>query len=437
MSRVIRIELRRSAALGTALVLLLAGVGILWYARSGWSSGWMSMAMSQRQYLILVLPLALAGGAWQARREHTSRVAELFASTPRPRRQRVTPLLVVFALAVTLVYPLTTVIAGTWIAGTARYLPADAFAVVAVGVLAAVGAAWLGMAVGRLVPLLVTAPALAVAGVVVLTLIYHVVGKRDWLAMLLSPTHGMGLYTDYQTVPVRVSAAQALWLAALAVAAAMLLAADRWQSRAASVLPVPLGLAAGLLVIPHGADFAENPTDPVAKELVCTETRPQVCVSRVHRGLLPEIEPLARHGLTLLARLPNAPATAVEDTFTYFGAPEPPQRPGTVLLDVRVGRDGHLADKDAFVFQMLYAAGVRRPDCPEPTDPAVATAAAFWLEGRGHVDPLTSDEVQVRAEQLWQGLRLLPEHEAAARVAAVRDAAFACQDAGHLLDGLA
>ena len=89
MSRILRIELRRSAALGTALILLVAGVVLLFFAEGIWfATGWMQLAMTQRLYLAVLWPLALAAGAWQARREPRSNVAELFASTPRPRSHR-------------------------------------------------------------------------------------------------------------------------------------------------------------------------------------------------------------------------------------------------------------------------------------------------------------------------------------------------------------
>ena len=86
MNRILGIELRRSAALGSALGLLVVGVLGLFFAEGiGFATGWMQLAMTQRLYLVLLWPLALAAGAWQARREHRSDVAELFASTPRPR----------------------------------------------------------------------------------------------------------------------------------------------------------------------------------------------------------------------------------------------------------------------------------------------------------------------------------------------------------------
>jgi hypothetical protein len=433
MSRVLRIELRRSAAAGTALVLLLTGAMLLYAARQNWASGWMPLAMVQRQYLVLLWPLALAAGAWQARREQRSNVAELFASTARPLAQRVAPTLAALAIAVVSGYLAMAAAAVPWIIGTARYLPAASFAVLAVGALSLIAAAWLGLAVGRLVPSPATAPALAVVGLGLLLVIPAAFRGREWLGALFSPTRGLGLFDDFRTVSGRVSAAQGSWLAGLAMTAVVLLAAGNRRTRAAALLPAVIGAASAFLVIPHGADFVESPIDPVAREAVCAETSPRVCVSRMHAGLLPEVTPLARQGLAMLAKLPDAPTAAVEDVNTFLDEHAQPQRSDTALFNVVVGGDGHLGDKTGFLPRMLDAAGASVHPCPEPMDRPVSRAAAYWLmEREPPDDPDEPADVNAQTRALWHGLRELPEREAAARVAAVRAAALACKD----LDGL-
>lgn len=81
---VMGIELRRSAALGAALITVVVGVGALYVSTGRWSTGWMALALAIREYLLLLWPLALAAGAWQGRREHRAKVGELFATTARP-----------------------------------------------------------------------------------------------------------------------------------------------------------------------------------------------------------------------------------------------------------------------------------------------------------------------------------------------------------------
>lgn len=437
MNRVLRIELRRSAAAGAALILLLAGAVLLHVAPQRWSVGWMQLAMTQRDHLLLLWPLALAAGAWQAHREHRTNVAELFASTARPRPQRVLPALGALGIAVVGAYLATLAVAAPRIVDTAGYLPPASVVVVAVGALALVAAVWFGLAVGRLVPSPVTAPALAVAGIALLLAGPFAFGDRPWLAMLFLPSYHMSQFSDFQTVAGGVSAAQGVWLAALAVTGVVAFAAGRRRTRALALLPAVLGAALGLLVMPRGADYVDIPIDPVAQELVCTDDTPRVCVSRVHSGLLPEVTPIARRALALLSRLPDAPTTAQEDTRVFIdGSTPPPPSPDTVLIPVKADRDGHLAHAGNVLPAMLQGALAMDVVCPDGQDTDEAKAAAYWLLGREPVAaPGELPEEQGEAVRLWQGLRQLPAPEAAARVAAFRDTARACADTTGLLPG--
>lgn len=440
MNRILGIELRRSAAAGTALLLVLAGAILLYAAPKRWSVGWMALAMTQREYLVLLWPLALAAGAWQARREQRSKVAELFASTARPPAQRMVPTIGAMGFAVGGAYLAMAAVGAPWIIDTAGYLPAAVFAVAAVGVLALVAAAWLGLAVGRLVPSPVTAPALAVAGLAFIFTFPFAAGRREWLALVFSPMFGMGQYTDYQTVSGRVSAAQAIWLATLAGTGAMLLAAGNWRTRLATLLPAVLGATLAIMVIPRDDPFVAHRVDPVAQALVCAEDEPRVCVSRVHARLLPEVVPTAREALARLARLPDPPTAVHEDTTTFHPTTRPPRRADVVLMSVRVDRAGHFVNRHGILAQMMYAAGADQADCPRHDgDNAAGLAVQAWLLDRAPAYEFADSTMHVdgpmdpQAVALWQTLRRLPEKEAAARVAAVRRAAAACRPTAGLL----
>ena len=429
MSRVFGIELRRSVALGSALILMAAGTLLLFFPDpSAFTTGWMQLAMTQRLYLAVLWPLALAAGAWQARREHRSNVAELFASTPRPPAHRTVPTLGATAVAVIGGYVAMGVAGGLWIAGTARYLPASVFAVLAVGLLALVAAVWLGLAVGRLLPSPATAPALGVAGLGLLLLIPGATRPYGWLALVFSPIYEMNMPDAYTTVPGRASVAQAIWLAALAVTAVLLFAAGDWRVRVAALLPVVLGGALAIAVMPRDSRYVTDAVDPVARELVCAHDDPRVCVSRVHSGLLTEVTAPAREALAVLAGLPSAPTQVHEDTTTYLPAVYPPWREDVVLLRVDAGPDGHLTDRGGVLAEAVSGAFASRPDCEHVAGPEVKLAAAYWLIGRepvapgGGYDPATVTS----AVALWQGLRHLPGAEAKARVVALRQAALSC-----------
>ncbi|MEV6632608.1 hypothetical protein AB0M54_17845 [Actinoplanes sp. NPDC051470] len=444
MSRVFGIELRRSAARGTALVVLLLGLVLIFFAGGIlFADGWMQLAMTQRWYLALLWPLALAAGGWQARREHRSRVAELFASTPRPRALRIVPTLGAMAVAVVAGYLAMGLLAGLWIAGTAEYLPAAAFGVAAVGCLALIAATWLGLAVGRLLPSPVTAPMLAIAGLAAVLFTPWATRPRGWLSLVFSPIDQMNMPDAYTTVPGRVSVAQACWMAGLAITAVLLLASGGRRLRVAAVLPVLAGAALAITVMPHHNRTVLDAVDPVARELMCTEDAPRVCVSRVHSGLLAEFTPRARAGLAALAKLPDAPAEVHEDTTVYPDDGRPAWRADVVLLDVVAAPNGHLGNESSAA-EVVVRAFRGRATCENPSDPADDLAAASWLTGQAPVSPTPSTllsagthdpETVAQATQRWQGLRKLPEDKALARVVALRQAAVTCSARDGIITG--
>ncbi|RGC68176.1 hypothetical protein C5N14_14755 [Micromonospora sp. MW-13] len=435
MSHILGIELRRSAALGTALTLLVVGVVLLFFAEGiGFATGWMQLAMTQRLYLAVLWPLALAAGAWQARREHRSNVAELFASTPRPVAQRTAPTLGAMAVAVVCGYLAMGLAGGLWIIGTAEYLPVSVFVVMAVGGLALIAAAWLGLAVGRLLPSPATAPALGVAGMALLLLIPAATRPKGWLALVFSPIYEMNKPGAYSTVPGRVSVAQAIWLTALAVCAVLLFASSGWRIRVAALLPVVAGAALAITVMPHQNRFVFDAIDPVAQELVCAEDEPRVCVSRVHSGLLSEVAPRAREGLAILAKLPDAPTRVHEDTTTYFPDVYPRWNKDVVLLRIEAGPNGHLDNEAGVPAGVVSGAFTGPPGCEKSASLAETLAAAHWLIGREPVADDSYDPADIaEAVQLWRDLRGLPAGEADARVRALRQAAVTCSVGDGLL----
>ncbi|RIV41518.1 hypothetical protein [Micromonospora radicis] len=442
---VLGIELRRSAALGAALITLVVGVVALYAATGRWSGGWMALALAVREYLLLLWPLALAAGAWQGRREHRAKVEELFASTPRPRTARMLPVLAAMSLTLALAYLLLTAAGIAWIISTAQYRPLLDFTVVTVvGALSLIAAAWLGLGIGRMLPALVTAPALAVAGT--LLVFFSTIGPPDWVAAVISPAHGSGPFHAYQTIDSRVSGALAIWLVGLAGTGLLLFVAGGWRSRTAAVLPVALGLVAATAVVPRDRDVLNWPADPVARELVCTDDTPTVCVSRVNANVLDTLTPLAREGLAALAQLPNAPTAVHEDT-RAFGLDEVSPAPAgsVVTIDVRIDRRGGLAHPAAVVHEVVQGLGVEYDGQCRNRDDVVERAAAYWLLGReprsdvGLVPGMVTEDPEINAEALalWQGLRELPDDAALARVTAVRDALRVCADPAGLLSGSA
>ncbi|GLY19545.1 hypothetical protein Kisp01_65590 [Kineosporia sp. NBRC 101677] len=444
MSRVLRIELRRSAAVGSALGLAVIGSLALYFADGiMFSTGWMHLAMSQRLYLVLLWPLMLAAGAWQARREHRSNVSELFTSTPRPVAQRILPTLGALAIAAVAGYLVMGLAGAAWIFDTASYLPATVLVITVIGALALVAAAWLGLAIGRLLPSPVTAPIAGVTALGLLLALPMATESFRWLGLIISPMAEMNMPGDYATVPGRVSAAQSSWLVGLAATSVLLLVSRTSRSRVAAVLPVAAGLALSVVVIPHENRLVYDAVDPVARELVCAEGEPQVCLSRAHESLLPEVTAPAREALAVLKKLPGAPAQVHEDTYAYPDT-YPEFRTDTVLLHVATNREGHLANRANVLTDVLTGAFSGPRTCETYPSSADQLAAAHWLMGTEPVAPepeglgrpdlgYAFEDVSVEATKVWQHLSALPEEEALSRVAALRQAAVQCKPAEGLL----
>lgn len=436
---VLGIELRRSAAVGAALLALVVGVAALYLAPGRWSAGWMDLTLTTKEYMILLWPIALAAGAWQGRREHRAKVGELLATTPRSRARRMLPVLVAMGASVGLAFLLVVGAGGMRIASTAAYFPPDVVAIMLVGALSLVAAAWLGLGIGRLLPALVTAPVLAVAGV--LLVFFTAIMRPDWLGAIMSPAYGSTPFYPFQTIDPRVTAVLAIFMGGLALTGVLLLVARGPRAFAAAALPVLLGFGAAAAIVPRDEAALVAPIDPVARELVCTDDAPKVCVTRVNANVLDALTPLARQGLAVLAKMPGAPTQAHEDRRAYLIGEVPGRDADIVTIDVRIDDHGGLAHPDSVVPEMVFGlgAGYGGPECER--DAAVERAAAYHLLGRepvsdvGLIPGMIEEDPQLNAEAvtLWQGLRKLPAPEALSRVTAVRDAILACQDTTGLL----
>lgn len=447
--RILRIELRRSPAVWIALLSLVVGTALLLTYPQGFAGRWMQLAMAARTMLTLLWPLALAGGAWLGRRDARSRVGELFASTVRPRWQRVLPTAGALAVTTVTAYLLMFLAGAAWVVPTSGYFPVGALAVTAVGALSLVAAGWLGMAVGRAVPRLITAPALAVVGLALagllpdwLTVSRIAVGEPVPSELLLSPVFS-GDLDDFETIVGRVNLLQALWLAALAATALLLAGAVRRSAIALATLPAVLGAAVMVPLLPSGGYAASAAFDPEAAELVCADDGPQVCVARVHAGLLPDVVDPARQALAMMAaKLPDPPTRVVESrqvaswawsspTSAPTLAPTHQRADALVFVAPSIGPTGRAElEREDFLRTLLEAAW--RQECgdrSEHTHVHLARAvAAAWLAGEPPApqDWWTPTDREL-ADSAYQRLVSLPEDEQRHTMAAARDDALDCR----------
>lgn len=442
--RILRLELRRSAALWAGVAIAVFGAALLYLVvgteATGWGGRWMLLGLWQREYLFVFWPLALGVGAWHAGRERRCRTAELISTTARSHPRRVLPSAAAMALSGVTGYTVMYGAGAAQVAATGSYLPPQAVAVAAVGVLWLVAGSWLGMALGALVPSRLVAPAVTVAGAVLPMVSAGGRAHPDGLpkiAHLLTPAP-FGFWGDFVTVSGRVSLAHAGWLVGLAGTGLLLVLATTRTARAVAALPAVAGAAVALSLLPPGRQAMPQP-DPAATALVCTtDSAAKVCVTRVHARMLVDLRQPAREALaTLAVKLPDAPVSVEESVDDRAAAQRGPRRADTVLIDLEPDAWGR-AKEDAEVlrWRLLDGAGTRpcryledRPQAAADSHHIARLAAAAWLADR----PPPAGEYRDQARHAWERLRAMPADEQRARVAAVRTASLTCTEV-DLLD---
>lgn len=309
MRRALWVELRRGTAPYAALAMFGAGVWVLAAHPDDWGGRWVGLADYLRVSLLVLCPLMVCAGAWQAGRERRRDIGELIAATPRPGWHS----LVAAWLAVTLAGVAGTAVAfggaAVLVARVATYAGGDWWQRAAVGVLALAAASAGGVLVGRRVPLRVAAPIAGLATYLGLGILTY------WNAApaRLSPAYdGRRMYS---LVPEWVTEWQATWLVALTVLL-LAVAVRRWR---VALLAGGVAVAAAV-PISTGPSWNRAPADPAAVELVCTSGGPEVCLTRVNAFLLDEVAAVAQPILARLDGIPGAPRRAVDHTVRPAGA---------------------------------------------------------------------------------------------------------------------
>jgi hypothetical protein len=444
-ARILRIELRRSAAVWAALVSLPL---VLSYGEVG--QGLSTVASSLRHNLLEgFIPLLLGLGAWQARRDRRSRTEELIATTPSPRWRRGLP--TAAALAIAAVAGLSLVFAGlaAYAGAVGAYVPVNSLAFTAVTALYLVAAVWFGLAIGRLLPWALTAPLLVVAGFVVMAVLGLFIDDEGGVpnagAMLLVP--GSGDIGHFAASSGRVILAQGLWAVALAGAGLILYAAGR-RVRLAVLVPVVVGLVAVSPLLPRYA-YQAQVLDRGAVALVCTPDAPRICVTRVHRLALDDLRGPGREALAVLsAKLPQAPSSVVEqveDPGRDTGN-DPPARADTISTVLMYDDQGRITVPARDVMWSLLLGAGTTPCGNAPPGPSrerlrhdtARLVAAAWLLDEEPLPPthlpdwwgwLPDQTVTLPA---YEALRALPAEAQRARVAALREAELACDQRDRL-----
>jgi hypothetical protein len=438
---ILRIELRRSIAPWAGLALLVVAVGFLfllsgpwWKAPAPWTAHTTTTALWLRFMLVFLWPITVGAGAIQGMRDSRSGMVELLATTSRPGWHRAVRLAGAVGALSALGFLLVLGVGLVEVLGHGGFVSASFLPVILVGLLAVVAGSWLGLAVGRLLPHPLTAPALAV-----LTLVGSVLAWTAVEASVLSVSYSrFGLlapalgqpWGTLVTTAASVDLGQVVWFAGLAATGFLLLAANSVRARLLGLIPVVAGAAIALPVFPASADGLLVP-DAVASQKLCDGP---ICVSRAHEDRLAALAVPGREALAMLAKLPGAP-TRIEEQMAPKSFAEPPTRdPGVVYLDFQ--RDEVLLTANANDLRLAVLSGTGLPSCLPPSYGDVADvggrmiAAAYFT---GELKPLPefgASWVFRQAnpiEDAWAKFRALPAEVQFSRVVALRQVLLTCQ----------
>ncbi|BBH67946.1 hypothetical protein ACTI_46310 [Actinoplanes sp. OR16] len=431
MSRVFGIELCRSGALPAGIATAVIGVaGLYVLALTGqtslWDQQWNLLAVFQRIMLVVLWPLALAAGAWQAGRDRRCRMQELLGTTPAPVRRRLRPAAAATALCLAAGYLLVLAAGAPKVATAAGYPGSGWPAVTGVGALALVAAGVVGLGLGRLLPYAYTPAVLGAGGLAGLLAAIEATKLGDTTkpgVALLLPFFTSTI-SEFQAIGGAVSAGQAWWFGGVTAGGLVLFLARNRLVRLLAVVPPALGLALAAPMLTATA----FPVDPAATAEVCTTgSEPQVCVTAAHSRNLPALVVPARDALRLLAGLPDAPDSVHE----AVPGPDRTQPASEAWLDSdNLDQAGNTAELTARIL-----AGAGTPLCvrDESSDYLEVLRAravtAAWLYGSHPAPGVTvSAAEQALRDTMWKALVALPADEQARRVAAVRAAGLTCGD---------
>ncbi|GGY00964.1 hypothetical protein [Streptomyces minutiscleroticus] len=456
-ARVLRIELRRSVAPWTGLVVLATGLVFLLLilgpgeGTADWTAQWTTMALTLRGLLYYTWPVAVGLGALQGLRDPRSRVSELMETVPRPAWQRVAVPAAASAVTLTSAFVLVAVTGGTRVLlGDTTYTPLGWLPIVLVAVLALVAGALLGMGVARALPSVLTPPLMAVAAFATTVLLQQFPAEKAWptgnapnLLAQLSPAVALPR-EELLTLASSVHLGQTLWLLGMLATGFALLAAVSVRARLLALAPVLAGAALALMILPAEPRDAYV-VDEAAAEMVCDGP---VCVTRMHRDRLAALAPHGEEALRVLREAlgEKAPDAVREDTALRGNLEERKPSAETVLVDFD---DPLLARaRGERLTRVLVGQGLA-PNCwPRSSsssgfgsDVTAQSVAAGWALGgfrlmdwAGHYGFPGERE---KAEAAWERLTALAPAERRAWVTGVHTTALACdmQDPRGVLTG--
>ncbi|WP_405912269.1 hypothetical protein OG760_11015 [Streptomyces sp. NBC_00963] len=378
-------ELRRGLAPWAAVATFLALLVPLAGKAAFWQGSW-----AQTEYelhtvtMLLGGPLAAAAGCWQGGREHRRGTAELRASASRgPLAQFLTASLPVAAGPA----------AGSLAASAAALLASWPYtsaggpqlSVNLADALCLVALALVGHTAGRAVRWRLAAPLVAVCALVVLGAPSY---QEEARARFLDPALQYGTGDD---LPVWWQPyAMTLWICGLA-AAVVLLCTARRRARRLALLPLAAACAAAVLMVQSGSSMWRE--DPAARRETCAGTALRICITAVHRDLLPQVTAALGGIAGRLEEVPNAPAR-LDD---LAGPARPDDR---TLPEFFLGQSvvrGRLADPEQFAWEVGAKLAYGSCEIGDGDDRLLRTGSAVQ-------DWLISSSLSERRRAAWESV---------------------------------
>ncbi|MEU3687084.1 hypothetical protein [Streptomyces narbonensis] len=315
----LRTELRRGLGPWSGAAVALTVLVTMYSKAPEWQGRWADVTnLLHVSAGLLCGPLALAAGCWQGGRDRRRRTTELWESVPRSLLRRLLVSVAPSALwpAVGLLLADAVCLLATWPYVSAgrpflELLAADAVAVAALGAL--------GHLAGRVVRWRLAAPLLGIVGYVVLGLAAYTEGTARWL----SPAGEHQFFWDgpvWWYGPVSMA-----WTAGLTLAVLLAYGLRPARLRVFALVPLAVAVAAAALVLRLPQDQGPWRPDPALSRQVCDDGTPQICLTAVDAGLLPDVSAALA---PLNARLKGVPGAPVRWLSGPFGA----SRPGDVEL---------------------------------------------------------------------------------------------------------
>ncbi|CAM5441154.1 hypothetical protein [Streptomyces narbonensis] len=315
----LRTELRRGLGPWSGAAVALTVLVTMYGKAPEWQGRWADVTnLLHVSAGLLCGPLALAAGCWQGGRDRRRRTTELWESVPRSPLRRLLVSVAPSALwpAAGLLLADAVCLLATWPYVSAgrpflELLAADAVAVAALGAL--------GHLVGRVVRWRLTAPLLGIVGYVALGLGAYTEGPARWLG----PAGEHQFFWDgpvWWFGPVSMA-----WTAGLALAALLAYGLRPARLRVLALVPLAVAVAAAGLILRLPQDEGPWRPDPALSRQVCDDGTPQVCVTAVDEGLLPDVSAALA---PLSARLKGVPGAPVR----WVSGPGGPALPGDVEL---------------------------------------------------------------------------------------------------------